>query len=319
MKEIQPPESACRATRDQDATLGAPAVNPSARHFSRRRLLAAAIGGAGATTLAGIGYAWGIEPVWPEVVYQRMPLPGLGREYQGARIIQLSDLHVGPKVSLDYLRTWVDWVSDQNADFVVVTGDAVHYSNQTATPIMARLLRRLRAREAVLVSMGNHEWGCWHPGGGRASLAHRAANAMIGEGLRLLRNQVASFRRGRSELHIVGLDDCWTGNYRPADAFRAIPSVAPTVIMSHNPDSFLDLLHGPGHWILAGHTHGGQVSIPFFGPPILPVRHRQFVAGHYCLNGKNLYVNRGLGWIRRVRFNARPEITVFTLESTPSV
>lgn len=301
-----------------DASQDAPGPRGRRLRLTRRQWLGASVAGAASGALATVGYAWGIEPVWPEVVHQPMFLPGLGPEFQGARIIQLSDLHVGPKVSIDYLRTWVDWVAAQEADFVLVTGDSVHYANQAATPIMAGLLARLRAREAVLVSLGNHEWGSWHPGGGGPGLAQRAANAITGEGIRLLRNEVASFRRGGCELHFVGLDDCWTGNYRPLDAFRAVPSVAPTIVMSHNPDSFLDLLQGPGHWVLSGHTHGGQVSIPFFGPPVLPVRHRQFVAGHYQLGGKNLYVNRGLGWIHRVRFNARPEITVFTLEAARS-
>lgn len=260
------------------------------------------------------GYAYAIEPVWPEVVYRQIPLPGLGSEFQGTRIIQLSDLHVGHKVSLTYLQKWVDWVSAQQADFVLVTGDSVNYSSGAATPIMARLLARLRAREAVLVSLGNHEWGAWSPAGGNAGMAHRATNALKDQGVRVLRNQVASFRRGRSELNVIGLDDCWCSNYFPDDAFRALPSESPTIVMSHNPDSVMDLLDRPCHWILSGHTHGGQVSIPFFGPPLLPVRHRQFAAGHYVVAGKNLYVNRGLGWIRRVRFNARPEITVFTLE-----
>lgn len=137
---------------------------------------------------------------------------------------------------------------------------------------------------------------------------------MKDRGIRVLRNQVASFRRGRSELNIVGLDDCWGDNYYPDDAFRDLPSEAPTIVMSHNPDTIVDLLDRPGHWVLSGHTHGGQVNIPFFGPPLLPVAHKEFVAGRYKVASKNLYVNRGLGWIHRVRFNARPEITVFTLE-----
>jgi predicted MPP superfamily phosphohydrolase len=96
-------------------------------------------------------------------------------------------------------------------------------------------------------------------------------------------------------------------------AFAALPPSAPTVVLSHNPDSFVDLLDRPFDWMLSGHTHGGQVNIPLFGPPLLPVRHRQFAAGQFSLAGKNLYVNRGLGWGLRIRFNARPEVTVFTL------
>lgn len=288
-----------------------PAAPPG--RISRRRLLCGLLAAGGAGLGAGAGYAYGIEPVWPRVNHHRMPLSRLGSEFQGARLIQISDLHVGPSVPGDYLQKWVDWITAQQPDFVVITGDCIHYSRAAGLPALGRLLGRLRAKEAVLVALGNHEWGASQPRGGRADVAERAANAMRAEGVRVLRNQAASFRRGASELHIVGLDDYWGDNYNPALAFGTLPAMAPTVVLSHNPDTFIDLLERPFDWMLSGHTHGGQVNIPLLGPPLLPVRHRQFAAGHFRLAGRNLYVNRGLGWARRVRFNARPEVTVFTL------
>ena len=86
------------------------------------------------------------------------------------------------------------------------------------------------------------------------------------------------------------------------------------IALSHNPDSFLELLDRPASWVLSGHTHGGQVSIPWLGPPLLPVRNRRFASGHHVMGGRNLYVNRGLGWVRKIRFNCPPEITVFELQ-----
>lgn len=281
--------------------------------LSRRWFLGGLLASGGLTALGGAGYAWRIEPLWPEVKYHPMPLPDLGRRFQGARIIQISDLHVGP-VPLDYLQKWVNWISAQHADLVVVTGHLVHYSNETGTRKVAHLLSTVRAREGILVSMGNHEWGASHPDRAHAGLAQRAANALTASGARVLRNQVATFRRGRDALNVVGLDDLWGRNYNPEAAFRDLSSAIPALVMSHNPDTFVDVLDRPFHWMLSGHTHGGQVNIPGYGPPLLPVRNRQFVAGHYELGGRNLYVNRGLGWARRVRFNARPEVTVFTLE-----
>ncbi|HOJ76002.1 MAG TPA: metallophosphoesterase [Phycisphaerae bacterium] len=282
------------------------------RLITRRRVLGSMLGSAG-LAVGGAGYAYGIEPVWPAVTRLQMPLANLGPEFEGARLIQISDLHVGSSVPLDYLQKWIDWIAGQQTDWVVVTGDLVHYSHHLAVGPMARLVSRLRAREAVLTSLGNHEYGACRPGGGMAGLAQRAVNALAGEGVRALRNEVVTFRRGRSELHIVGMDDLWGEQYRPDVAFAALPSTAPTIVLSHNPDTFVDLLDRPFDWMLSGHTHGGQVNIPLFGPPVLPVRHRQFAAGHSSLAGKNLYVNRGLGWVMRVRFNARPEVTIFTL------
>jgi len=93
-----------------------------------------------------------------------------------------------------------------------------------------------------------------------------------------------------------------------------VPASAPCILLSHNPDTFVELLDRPAAWTLSGHTHGGQVSLPLAGPLFVPVQHKQFVAGAYQIGDHHLYVNRGLGWLARVRFNARPEITEFTLQ-----
>lgn len=282
--------------------------------LSRRQMLGGLIGMGGLGLAGGAVYAGRIEPVWTQVTHRIMPLPGLGAGLVGARIIQISDLHVGSGVPQEYLDKWVGWISAQQADWVVVTGDCSQYGNTAWTGSMARLIGSLRARERVLVASGNHDWGSSRPGGGFPSLAQRTADALAGQGVRVLRNQAVTYQRNGAELHIVGLDDYWSQQFDPATAFRKLPAASPTIVLSHNPDSFLDLQDWPGDWVLSGHTHGGQVNIPFYGPPILPVQHKEFIAGHYTRGGKNLYVNRGLGWLRRVRFNARPEVTVFTLQ-----
>jgi predicted MPP superfamily phosphohydrolase len=89
------------------------------------------------------------------------------------------------------------------------------------------------------------------------------------------------------------------------------------VALVHNPDA-IDALHNrPCHWILSGHTHGGQVRLPLLGAPFLPVRHREYDQGLFKVGEQRLYVNRGLGYLRRVRFNCRPEIAVFQLTARP--
>jgi predicted MPP superfamily phosphohydrolase len=88
-----------------------------------------------------------------------------------------------------------------------------------------------------------------------------------------------------------------------------------TIVLSHNPDTadmpFWGAFDG---WILAGHTHGGQCKPPFLRPPLLPVDNKSYIAGRYDLGGgRTMYINRGIGHLIQARFNARPEITVFSL------
>ena len=90
----------------------------------------------------------------------------------------------------------------------------------------------------------------------------------------------------------------------------------PTVVLCHNPDvSDEPMWSDLEGWILAGHTHGGQCKPPFLPPPILPVRNKRYTAGTFEVGRRRmLYINRGLGHLTRIRFNVRPEMTLFTLE-----
>jgi predicted MPP superfamily phosphohydrolase len=93
----------------------------------------------------------------------------------------------------------------------------------------------------------------------------------------------------------------------------------PTIVLAHNPDAQdLPIWDGIQGWVLAGPTHGGQVKPPFLPPPVLPVRNKRYTAGEFEVGaGRRLYINRGLGHMLPVRFNVRPEITLFTLEAAP--
>jgi predicted MPP superfamily phosphohydrolase len=130
-------------------------------------------------------------------------------------------------------------------------------------------------------------------------------------GLHLLRND----RVDIGGLQLIGLEDYWGPSYDPAPVLAGLPPGAPAVVLSHNPDTADEPVWGAFNgWILAGHTHGGQCKPPFLPPPLVPVRNRRYTAGAFAVGGgRSLYINRGLGHLIRVRFNARPEITVFTL------
>jgi len=121
-------------------------------------------------------------------------------------------------------------------------------------------------------------------------------------------------------LTIAGLDDLWGPNFRPAETLRRLPDDVDSIVLCHNPDAVdLPVFRDVRGWVLAGHTHGGQCKPPFLPPPVLPVRNHRYTAGPFDVGpGRMLYINRALGHALHVRFNVRPEITVFTLTNGSS-
>jgi len=131
----------------------------------------------------------------------------------------------------------------------------------------------------------------------------------------MLRNEV----RNVAGLDIIGIDDLWSGRADTVGALAARQSEA-AIVLCHNPDAMDELpwLDYSG-WVLAGHTHGGQCKPPFLPAPVLPVKNKRYSAGEVEVGaGRTLYISRGVGYLIRVRFNVRPEITLFTLRSHDS-
>jgi predicted MPP superfamily phosphohydrolase len=277
--------------------------------ITRRRFLkvsGAALGfGAGAWA-----YAWRVEPHWLEIVERRLPVAGLPKDLAGSRLVQLSDLHIGPRVDDAYLIRSFQRVKQMAPEFVVYTGDFTSREPQVVDHARRMFSHLPLGRRGTVGILGNHDYGLrWS----ETSVAERIAALAADAGVRVLRNEFAEV----GGLHIIGLDDLWAGRFDPAAGFRSLPAGAAALVLSHNPDT-ADL---PGWgtysgWILAGHTHGGQCKPPFLPPPLLPVRNRRYTCGEFELpGGRRMYISRGLGHLLTVRFNVRPEITVFHLEA----
>ena len=262
-----------------------------------------------ATGFASLAYSWRVEPHWIEIVERSMPLARLPRELVGKRIAQISDLHVGPVVDQQYITAAVGRVAELRADMIVVTGDFMTcYENESVDQtleVMHALPPAPLGRFAVL---GNHDYGYqWR--------ANKAAN-QLSSGLekldvRVLRNELVQV----DGLQVVGVDDLYSTRFAPAMALSTFDQTRPGIALCHNPDSVdqraMQSFRG---WVLSGHTHGGQFKPPLLAPPILPVNNRRYTSGEIALSGqRRLYINRGLGYSERLRFNCRPEITVFTL------
>jgi uncharacterized protein len=267
---------------------------------------------AGASTAAGVGlYTWQIEPHWEKIVERDLPVANLPRSLAGARLVQVSDVHVGPRVADDYLISALDRAAALRPDIVVFTGDFMSYRHARGDAQFDQLRGVLahlpRGRLATLGILGNHDYGRnWSEPAVAARVVAEAERA----GVRVLRNEVATVQG----LDVIGVDDLWA---HQSDTKRALDARASTaaIALCHNPDAMDELSWGDYKgWILAGHTHGGQCKPPFLPPPMLPVRNKRYTAGEIPLaDGRRLYINRGLGHLIQVRFNVRPEITSFRL------
>ncbi len=278
---------------------------------TRRRFLRWCGAGTAAGALTGI-YAFGIEPLWLREVVVEVPIEGLDPAFSGFTIAQLSDLHVGAGVPADYLRDAVQRIITRKPDLIALTGDFIHRGG--APGAAARVLEGLADVAPALAVLGNHDGEVRTPSAHfHSGLAGRVAGALRSVGVTVLENETRTVTRGGATLTFAGFGDLWSGRFWPD---RVSMAAGPTVALTHNPDTAPDLARAGASLILAGHTHGGQVAIPFMGPPLLPVRLRQYSAGLYRVGASRLYVNRGVGWLRRVRLFVRPEITYVVLQST---
>jgi predicted MPP superfamily phosphohydrolase len=247
-----------------------------------------------------------------EIVHRDMPIANLPASLVGRRLVQLSDIHVGPEVDDGFLRRAFRLVNALEPDFLALTGDFMTCARTEQVDHALRILEHLRpGRHGTVGVLGNHDYGV---SSRLPQVADRLVRGLRNGGIALLRNEQTT----QAGLTFVGLEDFWGPFFAPRRALAGLDHGKAHLALCHNPDG----ADQPGWgryqgWILAGHTHGGQCKAPFFAPPCLPVRNRRYVAGEVDLHdGRRLYINRALGHLLRVRFNVRPEITVFRLASS---
>ena len=283
---------------------------------TRRQLLTSAVAGLASASFLGAGtcyYTLFIEPHWIKETRLSMPVRRLPPDLEGRILVQLSDIHVGRKVSDDYVLKVFDRVRALKPDIVVITGDFVSHHRHIVDQATKVYRHIPQGSLATIGALGNHDYG------------HRAADIVLGHrlqdvfeqsGITVLRNQSIDVEG----LTLIGLDDRWGPFFNPVPVMTKVEANSPTIVLSHNPDTAdLSVWGAFDGWILAGHTHGGQCKPPFFQPPLLPVKNKNYVAGRYALSGdRTMYINRGIGHLIQARFNARPEITVFTMVRAPA-
>jgi uncharacterized protein len=280
----------------------------TSRFLTRRALLRTAL----ATTFTGAGcylYAHLVEPHWLEWVQRDLPIRNLPDALAGSTLMQISDIHVGPVVADDYLLDTFTRAAEFRPDLVVLTGDYLTSRRDEEVEHAACILRHLPlGRLATLAILGNHDYAANYS---RLWVANKMTGLLGDLGIQVLRNSRVQI----VGLTIAGLDDLLSPLFRPQHVLPTLDPAVANLVLCHNPDAAdQPVWAGYQGWILCGHTHGGQCKAPFFTPPIVPVSNTRYIAGEVDLgDGRRLYINRGVGHLRQVRFNARPEITVFTL------
>jgi len=229
-------------------------------------------------------------------------------EFHGYRLVQISDLHTDTGLTRAHLAEVVKLVNQQQPDLVAITGDFVSYHARPYAADMIHALSQLTPRDATVAVLGNHDY--W-------SDAQVIRHVIRTSGIIELKNAHYTLRRSQATLHIAGVDDFWEGYACLEQVVQQLPTTGAAILLAHEPD-FADVSAAVGRFDLqlSGHSHGGQIIVPYLGPVFRPPHGVKYPVGHYRVGEMSLYTNRGLGTaFLRVRLNCRAEITVFTLEA----
>jgi predicted MPP superfamily phosphohydrolase len=286
-------------------------------------------------------YAALIEPKWVEITQHHIRINNLPPSFDGFSIVQLTDLHHSSIVKLNYLRACLWKVVRLRPDLVVLTGDYITRQAKYVEPL-AQAIRKIIIGSGIPVCavLGNHDHGhdasengiflqrkkCWSANGTSTPRFENSVfprrkrwkgdgdvvfNALTDAGIRVLMNESVPLRRGGDRLWLIGCDDFLSGDFDLERALAAVPSSAePRILLMHNPYPIESIAHHRFDLVLSGHSHGGQISLPFVPPKI----GRKYLAGLFYVGQSRLYVCRGLGVIGLpIRFMTLPEIAHFRL------
>ncbi len=280
--------------------------------LTRRRFLQ--LGGLGAASVTLAAASSGLAQTDQVVVEQQeVRLARLPKELDGLKVAHLSDFHYASERDSTVIRAAVRAANALNPDIVVLTGDYVTVSinrsslssAQGATPC-SQILSGLHAPMGVFAVLGNHD----------QCNPQFIVRSLESHGITVLKNYALHVERGGARLWLAGVDDVLEGKPRLEEALRTIARGEPTMLLAHEPD-FADAVNDYSVDLqLSGHSHGGQIRLPFAGATYLPRLARKYPSGLRHLGPLALYTNRGLGTVvLPVRFNCPPEVTLLRLRS----
>lgn len=242
-----------------------------------------------------------------EVTRHEVFVDDLPASFDGYRIAFLTDTHVASFMRRGLYREVVAQTMRFEPHLILLGGDFVTWERHI--PLMAEvLLTGLEARDGLYAVLGNHDY--WANGDGVIA-------AMTARGVRFVINRSVILKRGDDAIALAGIDEIYRGAPDVDNAFALIDPAMPCLGLSHHPD-VIDLLGGRRvDLLVCGHTHGGQIRMPFFGSIVVPSRHEGRYASGFHREGRVLmYVSRGIGAIPPLRILCKPEVATFVLRRT---
>ncbi|MDD4817008.1 MAG: metallophosphoesterase [Victivallaceae bacterium] len=280
------------------------------RRSPAKRAIAAVCCGCVLCGMGGGIWAFYIEPASFQVNHYSVRLHNWHDEHNGLKVAVLTDIHLlKTPYELMRLQRIVAAVNAESPDIVVLLGDymgnKVDYMNHNASAeTIAGILHGLRGRYGCYAVLGNHDvW--WN--------ADRMCDALSAAGITVLENSHRSLLINGKTLNVIGLPDKTTRNNLFDPSVLPDPAI-PALLLSHNPDYFPNAaLHY--EFMMAGHTHGGQVKLPLVGALVMSSRYgRKYTEGLCRDNGRQLFVSRGIGTsILHLRFMCPPEVAIIKI------
>ncbi|MCA9959782.1 MAG: metallophosphoesterase [Chloroflexota bacterium] len=277
-----------------------------------KRLLGGALLAGGTAVISGYTYARHIEPQRLVTEHVILPIAGLPAAFAGFTVVIMSDFHLHPLYTqLDLIQRAVATANQLQPDLIALPGDFI-VSRLRVMDALAPVLGQLRARHGVYAVLGNHD----------ARHGPRLIRDVLGDvGIPVLVNEGVLLTHRDAHLYVAGVDNCSRGYPDLAQALAAsppdagLPGGTPVILLAHEPD-FADQFAQDERVTLqlSGHTHGGQIRLPLWGPVVLPEYGRFYHSGLYRIRQMWLYTTRGIGTNGLpLRFLCPPEITHLTL------
>lgn len=250
----------------------------------------------------------GFKQKWIDITRLELTLPNLGTSFNNTRLLQISDIHLGSWTTPERLLGVINIVNRLQPDIIVHTGDLVSYELESYISALVNYLSKLKAPLGVFTILGNHDY--WNG-------QEKIIDIYKRSGIKVLTNTIHTLTSGQDHLHLAGADCAYEGLFTLEPLLEKLPKTGCAIILSHEPDvadqtaaaDCFDLQ-------LSGHSHGGQMILPFIGPVLKINWAKKYTVGLHQIGSMLQYTNRGIGSGEiPIRINCPPEISVFTLKS----